>query len=254
MNHIVIVNDWKDTCYYKSIVEGQLCCLSNNISIHFIKNDIEINNLFETALILRSCYFSFPDNTILINCVKSVVPPDDGYLYAFSNNKHIFTANNGIISLILDNPEKENIIQLNYKVSTFPEIDIFLPEIEKILNNKKVTGKIIRNIKKITPFNPIIEKDRIIGTVIQIDSFGNAITNISKTLFYKIVKEKNFVIYPGTKSEMITQIISSYYEAENGEFFALFNSIDLLEIGIINDNLCQLYGIKERSNILIEII
>ncbi|MCX7953780.1 MAG: SAM-dependent chlorinase/fluorinase [Bacteroidales bacterium] len=254
MYHVVIVNDWKDSAHYKALIEGQLYCISNNINIHFIKSNIETHDIFEGGLILRTCYFTFPENTILLNCVKSVSPPSLGYIYVYSNKKHIFTANNGIISYIIDNPDNEDIIELNYKVSTFPEVDIFLPYIKKIVKGEKITGPKIKNIKKITPFIPIVENDKIIATVIQIDSYGNAITNISKSLFYNTIKDRNFIIYPGTKSEMITQIVDSYYEVESGNFFALFNIINLLEIGIINDNLCEAYGIKERSNILIEII
>ena len=50
-----------------------------------------------------------------------------------------------------------------------------------------------------------------------IDSYGNATTNISKELFNKIAKGREFEILYGKETEKITKIVSKYKDVTEGE-------------------------------------
>jgi len=88
--------------------------------------------------------------------------------------------------------------------------------------------------------------------VIRVDRFGNLITNIEKTDFDILSKDKGFTIQFG--SEKFKRIHSNYHQADQGDCFLLFNSAGLLEIGIYKGNASELLGLGYDSpvNVLFE--
>ncbi|HNV95951.1 MAG TPA: SAM-dependent chlorinase/fluorinase [Bacteroidales bacterium] len=252
---VVFICDWKNDDYYRAMVDGMLYSVNPDLKVTYATTHIDFNDIFQAALILRLALYTYPDNTFFIVSVKTVVNQNEGYIYANINNKHVFCANNGILGFI-DAQSIQKIYQLPYEDSTFPEKDIFVPAIEYLLNNNGMEnwGTEIRDVNKAKKFYPDFSNNIITGMVIYIDSYGNAITNISKSFFNKCKADKNFVIYPNTKHERITKISTSYTDLEGQDFFAVFNSLDLLEIGVFEGNISQLYHIKLRTNITIEIV
>lgn len=252
---VVFICDWKNDDYYRAMVDGMLYSLNADFKVTYATTHIDFNDIFQAAFILRLGIYTYPDDTYFIVSVKTVVSESEGYLYALVNNKHVFCANNGILGFI-DAQRIQKIYRLPFEDSTFPEKDIFLPSIEYLLNNKGMEnwGNEIRDIIKAKKFYPDFSNNIITGMVVYIDSYGNAITNISKSYFEKCRADKNFVIYPNTKHERITKISTSYADLESQDFFAVFNSLELLEIGIFEGNISELYHIRLRTNIIIELL
>lgn len=78
--------------------------------------------------------------------------------------------------------------------------------------------------------------------------FDNAITNISKTEFDSIRKERSYEIQ---FRKNILQLSDSYANVPEGEKVCLFNSIGLLEIAINKGNASSLLNLKGNSTIQI---
>jgi S-adenosylmethionine hydrolase len=254
MHRLIVISDWKGDCLYRSLFEGLVTSMYPDVTISFI-DTVRLFSIFEAALILRYSVLQYPENTFFIVGVSSVVPKTNGYLYIKLNNKHIFAPNNGIISLLDDYSDKMIIRKINYEKSTFPEIELFIPFIEKILNNENLDefSKIENSFIKFTPLLPSFSNNIITASVIYIDYLGNAITNVTKDYFQKKVGKNQFTIYPGTKLINVEKISLSYDEVNEMQPFALFNSIGLLEIGTKNASLCEHYNLKFLSNITIKV-
>lgn len=254
---VVFITDWNNGDYYRVVVEGLLFNINNNIKIVFPNNHIKTHNIFEAGFILRLSLHTYPEDTIFVVSVKSVVNKNQGYLYAKINNRNVFCANNGILGFLNDK-HIEKVFSLPYENSTFPEKDIFIPAIDYLLRNGSLNdwAEDEVDVVKLKQFNPYFSENTIIGTVIYIDSYGNAISNISKSFFTKCVGKKNYIIYPNTKHESIKKIYNTYSDCDKdeNELFAIFNSLDLLEIGIFEGNISELYNIKQGTNIIIEIL
>ena len=84
------------------------------------------------------------------------------------------------------------------------------------------------------------------------DHFGNLITNIPKQAFDILSKDKSYTIQFG--GEKFRRIHGSYNQADQGECFIVFNSLDFLEIGIFKGNASELLGLDYDSvvNIIFE--
>lgn len=254
MQHIVIINDWSGDNLYRTILEGVILSKYPQFKVSFLEN-IRKFSVFEAAFILRFSIHQYPENTIFVLGVSSVVSETNGYLYVKMFGKHVFSSNNGFLGLFTDVIDEIEIRKLPYEKTTFPELDIFIPSICHLIENGNLNEYTEKpdNLYKLTPIMPDIQKNQISASVIYIDSFGNIITNLSKNSFEKAVKNRRFVIYPGTKFVKIEKISDSYDKLEEMEVFAVFNSVDLLEIGIKNSSLSEYYNLKFLSNITVEI-
>ena len=111
----------------------------------------------------------------------------------------------------------------------------------------EIIGKSIDHIKELTNIKPVINPkgDKILGSVIYIDNYGNIITNITQKLFKDIGKSRNFIIYARTIK--FRNIYNSYSQAinfdlprekreEDGKKLALFNSAGHLELAVYKSN------------------
>jgi hypothetical protein len=85
--------------------------------------------------------------------------------------------------------------------------------------------------------------------VVRVDSFGNLITNIPKNDFDILSKGKTYTIQIG--GEKFKRIHSNYNQADQGDCFLIFNSLDLLEIGINKGNASELLGLQYDSPVSI---
>ena len=99
--------------------------------------------------------------------------------------------------------------------------------------------------------HPVIEKDIIRGSVVYIDTFCNVITNITKDLFTRIQKNRDFTLY-FRKSETITQLSWHYNEVQEGEKLCLFGISNHLEIAINKGKASGLLGLHLGDIVRVE--
>ena len=119
------------------------------------------------------------------------------------------------------------------------------------------------------------DKNSIKGSVIYIDHFGNAVTNISKHFFLDAAKGRPYEIPMAQrknqkKSSTIKNIYAKYsdianagsYDVKNyeGEKLAIFNEAGFLEIAIFRSNPLKvgsansLLGLGYRDNIVVNFL
>jgi S-adenosyl-L-methionine hydrolase (adenosine-forming) len=99
---------------------------------------------------------------------------------------------------------------------------------------------------------PAIDESIITGSIIYIDSYRNAFTNINRELFERIGKGRSFELFIQSNHYRINRINTWYSETSSGEILALFNSLDLLEIAIHGGNAAELLNLSLNSTIRIK--
>ena len=90
------------------------------------------------------------------------------------------------------------------------------------------------------------------GTVVYIDEFGNAITNITRSLFESQRGERRFEINARRQQYVISTLHQRYNETEEGNLIALFNTSGLLEIALNRGNASRLLGLKQNDTVRID--
>lgn len=116
----------------------------------------------------------------------------------------------------------------------------------------------VENLKMRSIFRPIAEENVIKGTVIYIDSYGNVITNISRSLFVSTGKGRGFSVNFRRDDYNINTISHSYSDVPVGEKVALFSSSGFLEIAInkgvegSGGGASSLFGLKVNDTVRVE--
>jgi len=97
-----------------------------------------------------------------------------------------------------------------------------------------------------------IEKNVIIGSIIFIDSYGNAISNITRDVFFRVFENREYRIMMQSTRNYTTSLSVNYNDVSNNTLLARFNRLDLLEISINGADVCEVLSIEIGSVILIE--
>lgn len=257
MHIITLTSDWNENDHYVASLKGKLLSACPQARIIDISHQIKTFNISQAAFVLRNSYHHFPDNTIHIIAVNSE-PLIGGELLAARKDNHFFLcADNGILGL-LGGSEPDEVVtikgDLKEESNTFVALSVFARIACELSEGTPLSklGSPASAYDKQTPLRATIEDHRIIGSVIYIDSYQNAITNISTDLFKRIGNGRAFKIYIQSKHYMVDRINSRYNETDPGDLLAIFNSSGLLEIAIRNGNAAGLLKLTTNSTIRVE--
>jgi len=255
MSLITIISDWNKNDYYLGILKGDLKKRIPGVEIIDIKHDIDAFNISQAAFITNFSYKHFPKGTIHIIAVKSEATHEHKHIIIKNQGYYFVCADNGIPGLIFkENPELVIELETVEIQTTFPELAIFTKAVQFISKGGdiKELGEEKKHIYRKIDLFPGVGADYIAGTVIYNDSYGNAITNISKETFERYGKGRDFEINFVSTKYVIKEISKNYSVVDNGEKLAIFNSIDLLELAQNNGNALNLLGLEKGVNVKIK--
>jgi len=268
---ITLTTDFGEKDHFVGAVKGAIYTELDSIKIVDISHSISPFHITEAAYIIQNAYKNFPKGSIHIIGIDSELNAENKHIAVLLDGHYFVCANNGIISMLTSEINPDKIVEINVhdKIeSNFPVLDVFVKVACHIARGGtlEVIGKSITNIKQITGIKPVInaENNQIIGTVIYIDNYGNVICNITKAIFDKIGKGRDFTISARTNN--FSTIYKRYSDAinfdtpkdrrdEDGKKIALWNSSGYLEVAIYKSNpstvgsASSLFGLKYRDTI-----
>lgn len=253
---ITLTTDWRNHDYYVGAVKGKIVARNLSTTIIDISHNIAPFNTMQAAFVLRNCYAEFPENTIHIVGVNSVLNVKRSLLIIEKDKQYFLCADNGFPDLIFPTEDKKvySYTVKNNAIGPFVSLDVFVETAFRIINGE-LPGTFAEEGKKYIqqlPLLPTIDKNQINGSVVYIDSFANAITNINKETFERVGEGKGFDIYVQSNHYKISTISKTYTDLPTGELVALFNSSDLLEIAVTNGPASELLNLSINSVIRIK--
>lgn len=244
---------------YLAMVKGKLMSGINNIQLVDISHDHTVTcDEMIGSFMLRNVVPQFPKDTIHIISVNTTLDFGSRFV-VFEHKGHYFIgADSGIFYMCFgEHPAKVyDITGHTKKNSTFPLMDIFVPVAIELNNGKKIEEIGSTEIKLVekTMFYPTVEPNRIVGSILYIDVYGNLITNISKNLFEKVRNSRRFRIYVRSVSYSVTTISNNYNEVQEGEMVVVINYSGLIEIAMHNANCSKMLGVEVRGSLVVEFI
>jgi len=246
---VTLLTDSGESDHYVAAIKAKILTINPGIKLVDISHRIPPCDIGHAAFILRSVFRDFPKGTIHLVGVHTTGQRDDAFI-GIQLEDHLFVGtDNGLFGLISDKPHQHlvELNSINAVQSTFPEKDILAPAAAKLASGVKLSdlGKPLAVFKKMIDRQVKATKKQIAGHIIQVDNFGNLITNIPKEAFDILSKGKTYTIQFG--GEKFRRIHTQYYQADEGECFLLFNSLGLLEIGIYKGNASELLGLAYDS-------
>ena len=270
---ITLTTDFGEKDHFAGAVKGAIYSELENVRIVDISHSVSPFHIAEAAYIIQNAYRNFPKGTIHIIGIDSELNPENKHIALLLDGHYFVCANNGIISMLTSEIRPEKVVEINIHdriESNFPVLDVFVKVACHIARGGtlEVIGKSITEIKQLTGIQPVMnpEGTQIVGNVIYIDNYGNVICNISKELFQKVGKGRDFKITARTAnfskvhthySEAINFELTSDKREEDGKKLALWNASGYLELAIYKSNpstvgsASTLFGLAYRDSITV---
>jgi S-adenosyl-L-methionine hydrolase (adenosine-forming) len=248
---ITLTSDIGSPDYLVGAIKAQLLQINPEFQIVDISHNIPPFNYPQAAYVCRSAIKNFPDHSYHLILVNLFEKKPEQLLLAFHQNQYLLCADNGLLTMILEETP-EIVIGIPLE-KTAAKNTIYLTSVMARVVNQLFNGESIKNIgnpdvKYIEKrhLRPTLENNVIEGQIIFIDSFENIIVNITREQFEEQRKDRNFRIV-FKRDEEIVRISESYADVGEGEKLALFNSAGYLEIAINKGNAAGLFGLKGFS-------
>jgi S-adenosylmethionine hydrolase len=249
---ITLTTEWKPDDVYNGIIKGKLCSKCPGTIIVDNAGNIPAFNISHASFIIRNTYNNYPKGTVHVICVHSEAYAGQDHLIVRAREHYFIGTDNGIFNLIL-NSEPDEVIKIENQGTT-DELEIFAKAAADIISGKKLSdlGKSVTTLSERLPLRATIDKDVIIGSIIFIDSYGNAISNVTKEIFYRVFENKAYRILIQSNKNYTDNISLRYSDVPVGEMLARFNQFDLLEISINGADVSELLSLSVGSVIRID--
>ena len=244
---ITLTSDFGLKDPYAAEMKGVILTITPYAVIVDITHDIEKFNIQMGAFTLASAAPYFPKGTVHLAVVDPGVGTKRRAIIIQTKQAYFVGPDNGLLILAAENQEITHTYQLtNQKFmlpetsSTFHGRDVFAPAaayIEKGIKPEKFGPEIFDPVKP--DFAQIKhENDCIIGRVLDVDSFGNIITNINKSA---ITKNSEVINVKILNCQLKLRLKKTYGETKPNEPLALIGSHGFLEIALNRGSAAKKY-------------
>lgn len=277
---ITLTTDFGTSDIYVGVMKGVILNINPNVQIVDITHAISPQKIHEAAFTINSTYRFFPKGTIHVVIVDPGVGSDRQAMVCKTDDGFFVCPNNGVLSYLLQHIETEVASAIEAVVienptyilprvcNTFHGRDIFAPVAAHLSLGVSLAdiGMPIQHLTRF-PFPSVhTTHDRLTGQIINIDSFGNLITNITENSLVDFLlsseskgdtlkeldKHKvsaQFEIVAGNTT--LKKLNSAYAESEAGKPLAIIGSFGLLEIAINLGNAEARLGLKYGDKVFV---
>lgn len=253
MKVVTLTTDFGTSDWFVGTMKGVMLKIAPNTHIVDITHDVPSQDVQAGAFALMCSYKYFPEGSVHV----AIVDPEVGgrrIPIAVKTRSYWFVGpDNGVLSYalheqivldirLIENPK----VCIESVGNTFHGRDIFAPAAAHIAKgiNPEFIGRKLRSFTQLE--FPKVQRtgDKIIGEVVYIDKFGNAITNV-KFEHKDEFRGWNFVI--GRKS--VGSVLGSYSDVASGQPVVVYGSSGFLEIAIRNGNAAEKLKLKNGTKV-----
>ena len=239
MSLIALLTDFGTKDYFVGAMKGVILSINETAQIVDITHEIAPQNIESASFTLNSCYRNFPEKTIFAAVVDPGVGSDRRAILVETLHYLFIAPDNGLLSFIFSEANDFRVFELTNKrffaanvFATFHGRDIFAPVAAHLSNGVKPDefGREIGSFIKFEENKPRKINDRTIeAEIIEIDRFGNLITNLKRDDL-----PPEFILKIGERE--ITKLQNYFAEAVKSEIFMIFGSAGFLEIVAFQDS------------------
>ena len=234
---VALLTDFGPDSHYVAQMKGVLLGCQSSVSIVDITHSIVPQDIQQAGRVLLDCIRSFPAGTVFVVVVDPGVGTERSIVVVEINGQIFVCPDNGVLSLVLDSYPISQVIEADHQVvpgrdsATFHGRDRMAPLVGKILNGHSLAslGQPLDAAHQIEIISPDQTGDLIAGEVVDVDYFGNLITNLREDI---LSKEK----WANARLEVSTVRLSgvkrTYADVTVGDPLALFGSNGCLELAV----------------------
>ncbi len=243
MSVITLTTDFGVGSPYAAAMKGVMLSMNPAVTLVDLTHEVPPQNVRHAAVVLGDVCHRFPEGTIHVVVVDPGVGTDRAIVYARVGSQSFIAPDNGVLSKVVGPHPPSKLLRLTNKEywaetvsATFHGRDIMAPAAAHLslgLEPDKL-GPPIESLDQLKWAQPTIQPRRIDGTVLEVDSFGNLITNIEARMLAGRPTDGRACVVCGLYETW--GIYSAYAQQHEDSFVALIGSNDRLELALVGGN------------------
>lgn len=255
---ITITTDFGHKGPFSAVMQGVIVGRFPEAKVIDLIHDIPAQWPPEAGFWVSRAYRYFPQGTVHLAIVDPGVGTERDILI-LQYDKHFFMApDNGLLSPILDQAPDVQVFKLDLSClqrlnieepsATFHGRDIFAPIAADLASGRTTPVSIGTPTSEWIPGwidDPRVATGKVSGVIITVDTFGNLISNIDRTIIRDFREPVAHIA--GHQIPMLT----TYGRAQPGDYLALVNSFDVIEIARSEGNAAEGLGSDRGAPIVI---
>ena len=251
---ITITTDFGHKGPFTAVMKGVILGRFPDAKIIDLTHDIPAQWPPEAGFWVSRAYQYFPPGTVHLAIVDPGVGTERDVLIVEHDQHYFMAPDNGLLARMLDlaeNPlvfklDPEALCRLNISPPsmTFHGRDIFAPIAAELAAGKTSPVSIGKATCEWVPAwleEPKVTPEKVSGTIVTVDTFGNLISNIDASLL------------EGTAHPIIhiagheIPMLPTYGRAKPGDYLALINSFGVLEVAKAEGNAADSLGVERGA-------
>jgi S-adenosyl-L-methionine hydrolase (adenosine-forming) len=255
---ITLTTDFGQGSRYVAAMKGVILSICPTANVVDLAHNIPPQDIRAAALLLDDLADWFPPETIHVAVVDPGVGTDRAIVYARIAGQHFIAPDNGLLSRLAMRRPPEKLIRLS-------DPSFWLPKISNTFHGRDIMAPVAARLavgldpdRLGPPLDRLTGLDwlearqrpsRIDGHVIEIDSFGNLITNITSDMIAGRPTDRRACIVCNIFETW--GIYHTYAEQPGGTLVALIGSGGRLELAIVRDNAAERLGVGVGSPVTV---
>lgn len=255
---ITLTTDFGAGSPYAAVMKGVILSINPAATLVDISHAVPAQDVRRGALLLESTTPWFPDGTIHVAVVDPGVGTDRQIVYARIGKQQYVAPDNGLLSRLLAKTPAAELRRLANSAywlepvsPTFHGRDIMAPVAARLslgLDPREL-GPATTPVASCDWLEAELSDRKIRGEVVEIDSFGNLVTNIAAELFAGRPTDTRVCVVCGIFETF--GIYRSYAEQPAGMLVALVGSTGRLELALVGDNAAARLGVALGAPVVV---
>jgi S-adenosylmethionine hydrolase len=255
---ITITTDFGHKGPFTAVMKGVIIARFPTAKIIDLIHDIPAQWPPEAGFWVSRAYKYFPKGTVHLAIVDPGVGTERDILLVQHDRHYFMAPDNGLLAPILGLSEDTQVFKLDLSCftrlgleepsATFHGRDIFAPIAADIASGRTNPVSVGTPAYEWIPGwidDPEVSTGKVSGVIITVDTFGNLISNIDRALIDNFREPVAHIA--GHQIQMLT----TYGRARPGEYLALVNSFDVVEIARAEGNAAEGLGSDRGAPIVI---
>lgn len=237
---ITLLTDFGDQDSFVAAMKGVILNINPQTRIVDLSHRVTPYQIDEAAYRLKSCYHYFPDDTIHVVVVDPGVGSARRPLLVNTSRYFFIAPDNGVLSPIFEQERSVEVRQIenkHYRLdsegSTFDGRDVFAPAAAWLTRGQAPGsfGRLIHDAVRLPNEEPSWEGPALVGRILYIDHFGNAISNLTSAHVSEVRRyTKRTSVTVRIAGTTIDDLVRCYADGSKEEPRALINSTGHVEI------------------------